>query len=249
MMKTGNYSHFTLYMDESGDHSLEVVDPDYPLFILSCCVVTKLDYCTHIAPEIISFKHRWLGHEAVILHAHEIRKAKKDFNFLFNLELRENFQNDLTELIERLPFTLMVTAIDKTQLNYRDAEPDNPYTIAMQSCLEGASHFLHEQGETDKLAHVLVESRGRKEDKDLEQAFRRICEGSNALHRPFNFELIFVSKKQNLPGLQLADLVCHPIGRHLLKPAQGNRAYNIIKKKFRDSEALGSQGYGLKTFP
>ena len=63
------------------------------------------------------------------------------------------------------------------------------------------------------------------------------------------FEVVFVDKKQNLAGLQLADLVCHPIGRHLLKPEQRNRAYEVVERKFRRSGAGKLEGYGLKTFP
>ncbi|RKZ36399.1 MAG: hypothetical protein DRQ37_04230 [Gammaproteobacteria bacterium] len=65
--------------------------------------------------------------------------------------------------------------------------------------------------------------------------FQRICDGVNALDHRLPFEVVFVDKKQNLPGLQLADLVCHPIGRHLLKPGQENRAYEVVEKKFRRS--------------
>ena len=119
----------------------------------------------------------------------------------------------------------------------------------MQFCLERAFLFLKEQGEAGRLTHVLVESRGRKEDADLELVFRRICDGANACGCRLPFEVVFVDKRQNLAGLQLADLVCHPIGRHLLKPGQKNRAYEVVEKKFRRSGAGKLEGYGLKTFP
>ena len=243
------YSNFTIYVDESGDHSLESINPEYPLFVLTFSLAAKVDYQTQIAPKVVGFKHRWFGHEAVILHAHEIRKEKGDFKFLFDRKVREQFLNDLTGLMDQLPFTLIASAIDKQRLNHQYSEPDNPYNIAMRFCLERAFYFLQEQGEADTLTHVLVESRGRKEDADLELSFRRICDGANALGKRLPFEVVFVDKKQNLPGLQLADLVCHPIGRHLLKPEQKNRAYDVIDKKFRRSGGGKLEGYGLKTFP
>jgi len=58
-----------------------------------------------------------------------------------------------------------------------------------------------------------------------------------------------VEKKRNLSGLQLADLVFHPIGRHLLKPEQKNRAYEVMEKKFHRSTDGKLRGYGLKIFP
>jgi len=206
-----SYSNFTIYVDESGDHSLERINPEYPLFVLAFCLIAKCDYRKQVAPEVIDFKHHWLGHEAVILHAHEIRKEKGDFKFLFNRKVREQFLGGLTTLMQRLPYTLITGAIDKEQLNHRYADPDNPYSIAMWFCLEQAFSFLRERGEAEKPTYVLVESRGRKEDGDLELASRRIHDGANACGQRLPFEVVFVDKKQNLPDLQLADLVCHPI--------------------------------------
>ncbi len=82
------YSNFTIYVDESGDHSLESINPEYPLFVLAFCMAEKADYRAQIAPEMAGFKHRWFGHEAVILHDHEIRKEKGDFKFLFDRDAR-----------------------------------------------------------------------------------------------------------------------------------------------------------------
>lgn len=243
------YSNFSIYVDESGDHGLVNINPEYPLFVLTFCLVAKNEYGAQVIPEMVSFKQRWFGHEAMILHAHEIRKEKGDFAFLFDRSVREKFMDDLTGLMDRLPYMLIASAIDKQKLNHCYVEPDNPYAIAMQFCLERAFRFLEEHGETERLTHVLVESRGRKEDADLELVFRRICDGANACGCRLPFEVIFVDKKQNLAGLQLADLACHPIGRHLLKPKQKNRAYEVVEKKFRRSGVGNIMGYGLKVFP
>lgn len=44
----------------------------------------------------------------------------------------------------------------------------------------------------------------------------------------------FASKNHNSTGLQLADLIARPIGMKTLKPEQSNRAYEIIKEKFKN---------------
>jgi len=243
------YSNYIIYVDESGDHSLKVIDPEYPLFVLTFCLVSKTDYRARIIPQVVDFKYRWFGHEAVILHAHEIRKGKGDFGFLFDRKVRGRFMDDLTTLMGRLPYILVASAIDKVRLNDQYSKPYNPYSIAMKFCLERAFFYLQGRSETDNLTHVLVESRGRKEDTDLEQVFHDICNGNNFSRHQLPFEVIFVDKKQNLSGLQLADLVCHPIGRHRLKPEQNNRAYEVVKKKFQRSTRGKMMGYGLKIFP
>jgi hypothetical protein len=63
------------------------------------------------------------------------------------------------------------------------------------------------------------------------------------------FEIIIADKKCNSAGLQLADLVARPIGRKILNPRQANRAYDILKQKFRRNSQGEVKGWGLKEFP
>ncbi len=60
------------------------VDPSYPVFVLSFCIFRKDDYAGVVAPALQNFKFRFFGHDLVILHNHEIRKALGDFRFLFD---------------------------------------------------------------------------------------------------------------------------------------------------------------------
>lgn len=72
----------------------------------------------------------------------------------------------------------------------------------------------------------------KKEDSQLELEFRRICDGFNRLNLKLPFEIVFADKRVNSAGLQLADLVARPIGLSVLKPAQKNRAFELLKSKF-----------------
>ena len=56
-------------------------------------------------------------------------------------------------------------------------------------------------------------------------------------------------KKSISTGLQLADLVARPVGIHVLRPGQANRAYDIVAAKFRRSPGGQMLGWGLKVFP
>jgi hypothetical protein len=62
-------------------------------------------------------------------------------------------------------------------------------------------------------------------------------------------DIVMASKKVNSAGLQLADMVARPIGRHLLNSGQSNRAYDILNGKFRRSRAGQIKGWGLKVYP
>ncbi|MDR2189439.1 MAG: DUF3800 domain-containing protein [Azonexus sp.] len=39
-----NWSDTIIYVDESGDHSLESIDPEYPVFVLAFCIFRKDEY-------------------------------------------------------------------------------------------------------------------------------------------------------------------------------------------------------------
>jgi hypothetical protein len=109
--------------------------------------------------------------------------------------------------------------------------------------------YLINLGQAEHTTHVQVECRGKAEDARLELEFRRICDGKNVIGNMPNLEIRFMDKKHNSTGLQLADLVAHPIGRHVINPDQPNRAYDILEPKFRRGPGGRVRGFGLKIFP
>lgn len=243
------FSDFIVYVDESGDHGLESVNPTYPVFVLAFCVFLKETYVSEVVPAIQRLKFKYWGHDAVVLHGNEIRKQKGEFAFLTRRERREKLLEDLNDLVRGCEFILIASVIDKYRLNARYADPANPYDIAMRFCMERLQMHLQRRQQVRSTTHVVVERRGEKEDRDLELAFRRTCEANRYVGRMPNLEIRFANKHHNSAGLQLADLVAHPIGRHCINPDQPNRAYEIIEGKFRRSPDGRAEGWGLKTFP
>ena len=71
-----DFSEFVVYADESGDHGLVAIDPQYPVFALVFCALRKADYITGVVPAVQRFKFGIWGHDAVVLHEHDIRKSK-----------------------------------------------------------------------------------------------------------------------------------------------------------------------------
>lgn len=53
-------------------------------------------------------------------------------------------------------------------------------------------------------------------------------------------------KRKNIVGIQLADLCAHPSARHILKPDQPNRAYDVVRRHLHDG---GGRQRGWKVFP
>lgn len=243
------YSDYVIYVDESGDHTLTAIDRDYPVFVLDFCIFRKDNYANVVAPQVQAFKFAHFGHDIVVLHEHEIRKQKPPFVFLKSRDKRDAFMDGLNRLIEQADFTIVAAAIHKERLTQRYAAPGNPYEMALTFCMERAHAFLRDRGQHTLTTHIVVERRGKREDDELELAFRRIRDGANYVGEMPGFEIIFADKKTNSAGLQLADLTARPIGRHVLDPAQPNRAWDIIEPKLRRSPAGVVRGWGLKVFP
>jgi hypothetical protein len=250
----GKYSNFVVYVDESGDHGMQTLDANYPVFVLAFCVFYKRHYSEKVVPALHKFKFNHFGHDLVVLHEHEIRKEKGDFRFFTSRQHKQNFLTDLTSIIEVSNFILISCVIDKAKLRDRGETDRNPYHLALGFCLETLYEFLQEKNQDGALTHVVVECRGKKEDNELELEFRRICDGANRLGITLPFDVIFADKKVDSPGLQLADLVARPVGMSVLRPEQENRAFEILKRKFycsggREQLGVGYKDWGLKIFP
>jgi len=99
--------------------------------------------------------------------------------------------------------------------------------LALGYGLEEISNFLGERNQKKSATHIVFESRGKKEDAELECEFNQFRERNISLP----FEILFADKKINSSGLQLADLVARPIGRYVMNPTQPNRAFTTIKSK------------------
>ncbi|MHB1187405.1 DUF3800 domain-containing protein [Thiobacillus sp.] len=245
---TAAFSDYIVYVDESGDHSLVSIDPEYPIFVLSFCIFRKDEYAQAMTPAVRRLKFETFGHDMAILHEIDIRKKKGLFSKL-GKEAREHFLSALTDIIEAADFRLVAVVIDKHKLKARYATPEHPYHLAMEFGLERIYRYLKSMGQDGRLTHLVCEARGAKEDAELELEFRRIRDGRNIFSKPLPFELVVADKKTNSEGMQLADLTARPIGLSVLRPEQVNRTHAVLEKKFcRDGNGVKA-GVGLKVFP
>ena len=156
---------------------------------------------------------------------------------------------DLSQIIDKAPFTLVASCIDKHEFVARRGKDGNPYHLAMEFGLERIYMELQRLGQRGKTTHVVFEQRGLNEDQTLELEFRRILDQSRLDGLGDSLEIVMASKKANSAGLQLADMVARPIGRYLIDKEQKNRAFSILEGKFRRSPAGKVRGWGLKVYP
>jgi hypothetical protein len=248
------YSDYVVYVDESGDHSLTSIDPDYPVFVLALCVFHKRHYSEKIIAAVEKLKFNYFGHDSVVLHEHEIRKQKGAFTFLSQRKVRDEFMAALSSIMDASNFILIACVVDKQRLSKSEGANSNPYHIALGLCLDALGGFLVEKGQQHLKTHVIFECRGRKEDAELELEFRRIGDLVDAGTTHAQVEIVFADKKTNLTGLQLADLVARPIGLSYLRPKQPNLAFELLKRKFycaggRDNLGVAYEEFGLQIYP
>lgn len=242
------YSDYIVFADESGSPVLEEPDPTFPVFVLTTLLVSKEMYVHQVTPLLSRLKFDFVGHDQLVLHERDIRRQQKDFAFLqTDAVMREAFLQRVNEVVEAADVEGFAAVIHKIRLANRYADPWSPYEIALHFLLEKLLARLLALGQMGKLVHVVFESRGRREDRELELHFRRIVANqANWGWRAPDFtqlrwEPLFVDKKSNSAGLQLADLMARPIGLKVLRPGQQNRAYDIIAQKLAFP--------GFKVFP
>jgi len=241
-----DFSDYIVFADESGDHGLVSIDPQFPVFSLVFCVFEKTAYALEIEPRFRQLKFKYFGHDAAILHEREIRKQAPPFAFLRqDPVLREAFMADINAIMTDVPFHAYCAVIDKVKHKARYADPWNPYEIAMQFCMEKLSNRLVVDGQRGRLTHVLFEARGREEDRQLELEFRRVAANNRQWGwRSVDFtrtplEPLFIPKSANLAGHQLSDLIARPLALRAIRPDQPNRAFDIVANRI----------WNLKVFP
>lgn len=243
--------NFTLYLDECGDQGLGRIDPGFPVFVLCGILFNSIDYPA-FCETVNACKTQFFGHSNVILHSRDIRKCEKEFCILLNSTVKSQFYQELNSIICKNPYTIIAAAIDKVRYSERyKAAGQDPYDIALSFVIERMVFLLEGLKLVKKGVLIILEKRGKKEDRKLAEHFETIrTKGtfyiSKARIGHCNIELEFRDKKENVAGLQLADLVAYPIARRVIDANANNASFAIFEDKiYQRSGKL----YGLKIFP
>jgi len=241
------------YLDEVGDHQLHKIDPQFPVFALMLAIFEQEYYAKTVTPAVCQLKLKYFGTDGVVLRSHDIRKRVEPFNILLNPKTRDSFFREMNAFLESLQCILFCVVINKQALKDTYTQPDNPYNLALEMVMERVAHYMEQDEKRSEGLQLIAESRGGKEDKDLELVFYRICSvGTSFVSKErfvnLNLSLKFHKKAANLPGHQIADLLCYPIARHILSPQKKMDLYDIAYRKLY-APSGSPHGWGLKIFP
>lgn len=240
-----------LFLDESGDHSLTKIDSQYPVFVLAGCVIEE-QYHDKGATKILNdFKHCLFDTTDIILHTADISRNKNGFERLKESDFRELFYRELNAVMKKLDYTVIACAIRKDEhLERYGLNAIDPYMLSLNCVLERFVFMLNEHGEE---GIIVAERRNAVLDTQLELAFLNLkVQGTEYISassiRRVVKNLIFRDKKENVTGLQIADLVASPIGRFVLGK-KIHEDFQIIESKFRRSKEGEYLGFGLIILP
>ncbi len=257
-------SRYRQYIDESGDHVYNLLDDPAHRFLALLGVWFRQDPdYTAFADDLERFKRAIFGprpDNPVILTRSAIINRRGAFGVLSQPQVRESFDCGLLEVIRRPMFTVVCVVIDKKRQLEAYSDPFHPYHYGLVALLERYCGYLNYKSAT---GDVMAESRGREEDIQLKQAYRRVYESGTAFIGREQFQRALTShdiklekKHANIAGLQLADILAHPVKQSMLvargvipEPGDvfGRELLRAVRGKFNVNERTGQvEGYGQK---
>jgi hypothetical protein len=103
---------YRLFLDECGDHGLVVVNPDFPVFVL-CGVIMSEEAYLMVDTKIAEIKRAFWGDKKVILHSRDIRKCDREFQVLFDPDIKKSFYEAINHVVGSSHYTIIAAAINK----------------------------------------------------------------------------------------------------------------------------------------
>ncbi|CAN5369336.1 DUF3800 domain-containing protein [soil metagenome] len=239
-----------MFLDESGDHSLTAIDPQYPVFVLGGIIVDH-DYAAgELEQHVREFKRSLFGRDDFILHTSDIVRSRGVFSEMRHTPFRMRFYDALNDLMRLIDYQVIACVIKKDEHYERfGLAAIDPYMLSLNVLVE---RFCFEIGDRHDAGFIVAEKRDPTLDHQLELAWLNLrIQGTRYMQATVIRERITTlntrSKHENIAGLQIADLIVSPIGRYVL----GKNTFedwDIIESKFRRRDGE-YQGAGLVVLP
>jgi hypothetical protein len=242
---------YYLFIDESGDHGLRNLDPSFPVFNLCAVLFSRQSY-DEADENINSLKREFWGDKSVVFHSTDIRRCRKEFQILLDLELKAKFISHLNSIMNGSDYTVFSSGVRKEDFIKKFGKLHrNIYEVCLSFIIERLVFFMDDQPQEGKAVKIVMEERGKKEDRTLKESFNRLMQTGTGFVTParlkaIGLEIHFRSKAKNINGLQISDLIAYPIAQYILDPKRANPAFDIIKSKIYNKNG---KVYGLKISP
>ncbi len=240
-----------LFLDESGDHRSSIVDPQYPVFVLGGVIMDDEYAESHLTKVLNEFKREMFDATDVVLHTADITRNRNGFELMKDTSFRSRFYCRLNGLMRNLQYSVVACVIQKEEfLRRRGETPLDLYAISLGVLAE---RFCLEVCNVSNSGAIVAESRGSALDGNLMLAWSRLkSHGTHYLKgaaiEDWIVDLRLRTKNDEIAGLELADLVVSPIGRHVLgKPDKED--WEIVEGKLLRGAQGQVEGHGLVILP
>jgi len=261
---------YRLYIDEVGNHDLGSSDiPNERFLTLFGVWIENKQTIKVIQPEMREIKREFFQpdpDERIVFHRKKITRYQGAFAVLYSDETkRRAFGERMLRAYEEWEYTAIAVTIDKREhVQKYTVWHYEPYHYCLEVLLERYVLFLHYGGHR---GDVMIEARYPTVDRKLASSFHRIY-SSGTQHIPADIiqatltsgQLKIKEKRDDIAGLQLADLLAHPAQYDVLKgfglveeqESEYGRKIAIIlndSKYNRDVRTGKIIGYGKKLLP
>ncbi len=235
MSEHAGMTHYTLFIDECGDPNLEKFDKTFPLFTL-CGILVHENKLTWLENEINSLKCELWDNQEVIFHSREIRNCSRNFANLLDIQTKNRFYTRINEILgaDNI-YVIVCCCILKEPFIERFNTGEDVYGLSLKYLIERAIFHIDDCTDGNAKLRIVVERRNPKQNKILLKYYNGLrvkgtkwITAERLINRIKNFS--FADKKDNVIGLQIADLIAYPISRQVLNPERPNPAFQIVAK-------------------
>ena len=242
-------SKYYLLIDECGDHNLVKYDPAFPVFTL-CGILVSRDNLYSLNNDFKKLKLEIFGNTDIVIHSVDIRKWRDAFIVLKDEALRMKFFNGIERILSQNDAYIIVSCtILKEQLNKFcvRGEEEDVYGLSLSYLIERSIFCVDNLTYSNPDITIIVERRGKKEDAKLLNYYNGLRNRGTKWITPERLRsrigrFEFKYKRDNIIGLQIADLIAYPVTQHILHPERPNRSYDAVKHNiFSDNGVLLGQ--------
>lgn len=240
-----------LFLDESGDHNLSVIDSYHPIFVLGGVIANKQYALGEMTDRVMAFKQELFGTTDIILHTADFTRQKNGFDRMKDREFCKIFYQKLNQLISELDITIVSCAIKKQDMIQKyGLDAIDPYHLSLNVLVERFCFMIYDQ---DTKGQIIAEARDTTLDRQLDLAWLSLKVSGTKFIQAVDINkkidhLSIKTKEDRLAGLEIADAIVTPIAREILGRTS-RLDTKMLKNKMRKNNKGDITGYGLVILP
>ena len=206
---------------------------------------------SHLTKVLKEFKQEMFGSAEIVIHTADITRNRNRFELMKDASFRSRFYCRLNGLMRNLQYSVVACVIQKDKHRRRYGETAlDLYSTSLGVLVE---RFCLEVCNLPSGGVIVAESRGPALDSDLMLAWSRLkSHGTRYLKgaaiEDWIGDLRLRTKNDEIAGLELADLVVSPIGRHVLGK-RDKEDWEIVERKLLCGAQGQVEGHGLVILP